>query len=180
MLKSFINVIYKLKVKLNKQRFLVNPNVNVGIKFKLADYTTFIIHENSKAVFGNYIDIRNNFNLVLGENANLLIADNVFMNNNCSINCLDAICIGKNTLFGENVKLYDHNHKYDMKKVYHNEFKTAPIVIGENCWLGSNVIVLKGVSIGDNTIIGAGCVVHRDVPPNSIILNSQSNSIKEI
>ena len=56
--------------------------------------------------------------------------------------------------------------------------RCAAIVSGKNCWLGSNVIVLKGVTIGDNSIIGAGCVIHKDIPANSTVLNQQEQIIK--
>ena len=109
---------------------------------------------------------------MVGNNAELILENKFFMNNFCSINCLEKIEIGENTLFGEGVKLYDHNHEYSNEptfKVEHQKFKTSPIKIGKNCWLGSNVTILKGVTIGENTIIGAGCLIYKDVPANSII-----------
>ena len=169
---------YKIQLKLNKVHFISNSNLTYKNKFRLGDQTTFIFKENSKAIFGNNVDIRNGFNLVVGKNATLELADNVFMNNNCSINCLENIFIGENTLIGEGVKFYDHNHKYTAAEVSHKEFTTAPIFIGKNCWLGANVLVLKGVTVGDNVIIGAGCVIHRDVPANSIVVNKQEQIIK--
>jgi acetyltransferase-like isoleucine patch superfamily enzyme len=112
----------------------------------------------------------------------LEIKDRVFFNNFCSINCLEKISIGENTLFGENVKLYDHNHSYERNEdglqVSHSEFRTAPIIIGKNCWLGSNVVVLKGVTIGDNSIIGAGCIIHKNIPADSTVLNQQELIVK--
>lgn len=174
-MKSLIIKLYKkFTLKINKISFLSTSNVKIGNNFKLGNYTTTIIHPTSKIVFGHNLDIRNFFNLTAGKNSVLVIKDKVFFNNNCSINCLDNIEIGENTLFGENVRLYDHNHKYDSLQVYHQEFTTAPIKIGKNCWLGTNVVVLKGVTIGDNSIIGAGCVIHKDIAANSIIINKQN------
>lgn len=168
-------LIKKIKLKFNRFNFLLENNVSVGCNFKLANYTTTLIHPTSKIIIGDYVDIRNYFNITTGKSAKLLIGNNVFFNNCCSINCLDSISIGDNTLFGENVKLYDHNHKYNDEKVFHQSFTTSPIVIGKNCWLGSNVIILKGVTIGDNTIIGAGCVIHKNIPSNSVIVNKQDH-----
>ena len=80
------------------------------------------------------------------------------------------------------MKLYDHNHSYQRNennlKISHSEFTTAPISIGKNCWLGSNVVILKGVEIGDNCIIGAGCVIHKNVPANSTVFNNQEQILK--
>lgn len=174
----FINLSNRLVLRYNRLRFMSNPNISLGNAFKLANYTTTIIHSTSKVVIGNSVDIRNFFNITTGKSALLTIGDNVFFNNYCSINCLEKITIGDNTLFGENVKLYDHNHEYNSINVSHQLFNTSPINIGENCWLGANVVVLKGVTIGNNVIIGAGCVIHKDVQANSIIINKQDYLIK--
>ncbi len=178
MLNKIVQLIFKIKIKLNKLYFLSHKNIIIGKKFKLGDNTTLMVHDTSRTEFGNFIDIRHGFNLVVGRNAFLKLSDHVIMNNNCSINCLENIVIGENTLIGEGVKFYDHNHKYNSVEVSHKEFTTAPIIIGKNCWLGANVIVLKGVTIGDNVIIGAGCVVHKDIPSNTIIVNKQEHLIQ--
>lgn len=180
MVNSLIKLVKRIQLKYNKLKFLSNSNVKVGNNFKLGDYTTTIIHPYSKISIGNQVDIRNFFNVTAGKNAELKVEDKVFFNNCCSINVLEKVIIGKNTLFGENVRIYDHNHKYDSHQVYHQEFNTSPICIGENCWIGSNVVILKGVTIGDNVIIGAGCVIHKDVPSNSIIINKQEHIVKSI
>jgi acetyltransferase-like isoleucine patch superfamily enzyme len=114
----------------------------------------------------------------VGKNAKLDIAESFFMNNSCSINCLEKIEIGENTLFGESVKLYDHNHQYSKEKIEHKKFNTSPIKIGNNCWLGSNVIVLKGVEIGNNCVIGAGCIIYKNIPAGSVVINNQELMIK--
>lgn len=132
----------------------------------------------SKIDLGENLDFRNYISIWVGKDANLKIENRVFINNYCSINCLNSIEIGENTLFGEGVKIYDHNHQYsyenDQLKVSPKEFSLGAVKIGKNCWLGSNVVVLKGVTIGDNSIIGAGCVIHKDVPANSVIVNQQN------
>lgn len=126
---------------------------------------------------GESVDLRNYISIWIGKNAQLKIGNKVFLNNYCSINCLSSIEIGDNTLFGEGVKIYDHNHQYSYEngnlQVSPRDFTLGAVKIGKNCWLGSNVIVLKGVTIGDNSIIGAGCVIHKDVPANSVIVNKQ-------
>lgn len=131
---------------------------------------------------GNSLNFRNYINIWVGKDAKLKLGNKVFLNNYCSINCLHSIEIGENTLFGEGVKIYDHNHQYTHEnlqlKVHSKEFTHGAVKIGKNCWLGSNVVVLKGVTIGNNSIIGAGCVIHKDVPENSVIVNEQKLSIK--
>lgn len=167
---------------LERKRLISKLKSNKSISFKkdlkLGIGNHFTLYPNLKSVkIGENFNIRNYIHIIVGNNGVLNIEDNVFMNNFCSVNCLHEISIGENTLFGENVKIYDHNHAYESSsnslKVSHSEFTKAPVIIGKNCWLGSNVTVLKGVSIGDNCIIGAGCTIYKDVPANSTVINQQ-------
>lgn len=161
-----------------KQISILHKHPKVSLEsIKLGTANHFIIYKNIKEIiFGKNISFRNYIHVLVQDGAILEIEDNVFLNNFCSINCLDHISIGENTLFGENVKLYDHNHAYQNVpefKIFHNEFTKAPIKIGKNCWLGSNVTILKGVTIGDNCIIGAGCTIYKDIPANTTVMNKQ-------
>lgn len=112
----------------------------------------------------------------------VIIGDNVFFNNYCSVNANESITIGDGTLFGENVRIYDHNHKYKDVNVPIKEqgFTSAPVVIGKHCWIASNVTILKGVHIGDNCVIGAGCVIYKDVPANTTVVNKQNLELRHI
>ena len=91
------------------------------------------------------------------------IGRGTFLNNDCSINSNQSIVIGENTLLGEGVKIYDHNHRVIDGVVSHSELDSAPVSIGSECWIGSNVVILPGVSICDRTIIGAGAVVTKSI-----------------
>ena len=160
-----------LKSKEEKFFRKLSDNAKIGKGF------IFQFHPTSKLKIGNQIDLRNYVNIWVGKDAALKLGENVFFNNSCSINCLKSIEIGENTLFGEGVRIYDHNHEYsignDQLKVNRKKFTYGEVNIGKNCWIGSNVIILKGVTIGDNSIIGAGCVIHQDIPKNSVIVNQQ-------
>lgn len=123
---------------------------------------------------GKHVTFRNRFNLAI-ESGRVEIGNNVFFNNDCSITALENIVIGDNCIFGENVKLYDHNHKYKNKNelIYNQGFSTGKITIGKNCWIGSNVVILKGVTIGDNSVIGAGVVLFKNVVSDAVVINKQ-------
>ena len=118
----------------------------------------------------------------ISENGLLVIGDNCFFNNYCSINCKNKIIIGDDCLFGEGVKIYDHNHKfYDTSlKIREQGYSCDEIKIGNNCWIGSNVTILKGVKIGNNVVIGANCLVYKSVPDNSIIKNDTQIHIEQL
>ena len=124
---------------------------------------------------------RSNFRVIVDKNAELYIGEGCFFNNNCSINCLNKISIGKNSIFGENVKIYDHNHHIseNTKLIKNQGFSLGEVVIGENCWICSNVIILKGCRIGNNVVIGAGCIIKEEIPDNTIVTLKNELEIKE-
>lgn len=80
------------------------------------------------------------------------------------------IVIGDNTILGPNVCIYDHDHDFDHNGVIPGKYKTDDVHIGNKVWIGAGTIVLKGTQIGDNTIIGAGCIVKGDIPANSMVV----------
>ena len=133
-----------------------------------------------KLQIGNNFQFRKGFTLLIGELGGVRIGDDVFFNNYCTICVLDKLTIGEGTIFGENVKVYDHNHIYSNPDIPIKQqgYTSAAIHIGKHCWIGSNVMILKGVTIGDNSVIGAGCVVYKDVPSNTRLLNKQEFIMK--
>jgi acetyltransferase-like isoleucine patch superfamily enzyme len=133
-----------------------------------------------KIIFGKKFTFRKGFSLIIdGENAKVIIGNNVFFNNFCTVAAMESIKIGNNTIFGENVKIYDHNHQFKDPSIAIKEqgYTSAKIIIGENCWIASNVVILKGVTIGDHSVVGAGTVVYKDVPENSVLLSKQEQII---
>ena len=134
----------------------------------------------ARFIVGKHVSFRKGFSMMIGKNGEVNIGNNVFFNNYCSLNAIERIIIGDGTIFGENVKVYDHNHCYQDPNVPIKEqgFTSAPVNIGKHCWIASNVVILKGVTIGDNCVIGAGCVIYKDVPEESVMINKQELVIK--
>ena len=157
--------------------------VRVGINLQekiIQDGTWNVFQINNKAdlIVGRNVICRNfeNFHVSSGK---LILHDGVFINNSCSFNCIERIEIGAGTMMGEGVRFYDHDHIYTAEKIEKWQWTTAPIRVGRDCWIGSNVTILKGVTIGDNTIIGAGCLIRNDVPANSVVYNDGNLVVKE-
>lgn len=119
---------------------------------------------------------------VLNANGGVIkIGTNVFFNRNVSINAREEIIIGNSVLIGEDVKLYDHDHDFRFhSENIANHFIKEPIHIGDNVWIGCNVVILRGVRIGNNCIIGAGSVVTKDVPSDTVVIQKRESIVTDI
>lgn len=137
----------------------------------------------NRFVWGEGLSFRRRFliNIRSSEPGAVTIGNHCFFNNDCSINCWQSISIGSDCIFGEGVKVYDHNHAFDdpYRPIREQGFTAAPVRIGDNVWLGSGVIVLAGVSIGDGCVIGANTVIAKDVPENSIVISHQDLRVRK-
>lgn len=112
--------------------------------------------------------------------AKLEIGSNVQINDNVHIACAESIKIGANTLIASKVYLTDHDHdftSYELKPI-NWPLKSKPLFIGDNCWIGENVCILKGVSIGDGCIVGANAVVTKSFPSGAIIAGNPAKIIR--
>ena len=109
---------------------------------------------------------------------NITVGKNVFINSGCHFQDQGGIIIGSGSLIGHNVVLCTLNHDFDPKK--RGNTIPSPIVIGENVWIGSNVTVVPGITIGNNAIIAAGAVVTKDVPANTLVGGVPAKTIKSI
>ena len=140
-------------------------------------WNIFQIDDRAHFIVGTNVICRNfeNFHVSSGK---VILHGGVFINNSCSFNCLERIEIGADTMMGEGVRFYDHDHIYTTETIEKWQWTTAPIRVGRDCWIGSNVTILKGVTIGDNTIIGAGCLIRNDIPSNSVVYNDGNLCVK--
>lgn len=187
-LSAFYSRLINARIHMLLRQIKSLPNVSIHKSFELGD--TNFINANSgikKLCISEYVTWRRYCNIYLDQNGSLTINKNVFFNNYCSINCLGNIEIGENTIFGEGVKIYDHNHDYNFEKekliVQKDSFKIGFVKIGMNCWIGSNVTILNNVCIGDNVIVGANCLIFKSIPSNSIVKAQNGlivNGTKEI
>lgn len=90
------------------------------------------------------------------------------------------ITIGEDVQIGPNVQLLTPTHPVDPLPRQQKWEAAEPIVIGDNVWLGGGVIVLPGVTIGENSVIGAGAVVTRDIPPNVIAVGNPARVVRQL
>lgn len=127
---------------------------------------------------GQRVWIEPDFRCEFGKN--IIINDDVYINFGCIILDCAEVSIGKHTLIGPNAGLYAANHSIDVNERINGGCYGKPIHIGNNVWLGGDVKVLPGVSIGDNSIIGAGSVVTKNIPSNVIACGNPCKVIRKI
>ena len=109
---------------------------------------------------------------------NITVGNNVFINAGCKFQDQGGIAIGDGTFIGHNTVLATLDHDIDPDK--RHLLYPAPIHIGNKVWIGAGVVITKGVTIGDNSVIAAGAVVTHDIPANVIAAGVPAKVIKEL
>ncbi len=109
---------------------------------------------------------------------NIVLGDRIFINSGCRFQDQGGITIGDDCLIGHNAVLATLNH--DLDPTRRPDLHPSPIRIGKNVWLGANVTVLPGVTIGDNAVVGAASVVTRDVPENAVVVGSPARVVRTV
>lgn len=106
--------------------------------------------------------------------------DCVYANFNLTLVDDTHIYIGSNTMLGPNVTIATAGHPI-LPELREQAYQfNAPVHIGKNCWFGAGVIVLPGITIGDNSVIGAGSVVTKDIPENVVAVGNPCRVLREI
>lgn len=131
--------------------------------------------ENSVINVNNTFSIHSSCHIILMKDAILNLGSG-YINRGVKIRCFQKISIGENVAISENVTIWDSDAHEIIGK---ESAKTKPIIIGNHVWIGINVAILKGVTIGDGAIIAAGSVVTRDIPANSLAGGVPAKVLKE-
>ena len=164
-------------------KLLYFKNFSAPIIQRISPNVVLEFNKGSIVKFGRTVRIHSGCKIKVRSGANLEIGDNVKINYHCILACHDEIKIGGGTEFGPSVYLYDHDHDYraglhsDSKK---EKFKSAPIVIGRNCWIGANTVILRGTVLGDNCVVGAGCVLNGEYEANSLIVQKRETTVNTL
>ena len=160
-----------LKTFFNKcgNRLLLDRNLNIkGFK---------------NITLGNGCNIQYDCALIAYNNGNIEIGDNLNMNYNACLNAADGgkILIGNNVLIAQNVVIRASNHNFDnlFQLINSQGHKAGEIVIGDDCWIGANVVIVPGVIIGEKSVIGAGSVVTKNIPAFSVVGGVPAKVIKK-
>jgi acetyltransferase-like isoleucine patch superfamily enzyme len=118
-----------------------------------------------------------------GQIPKIIIGDNCTILYRFQCNAAESVRIGNNVLIASNVLITDSDHIVEPAGIpvtASKKFVTKPVLIGDNCWIGQNAVILKGVTIGHDSIVGASAVVTSDVPPCSVAAGNPARIIKTL
>ncbi len=111
---------------------------------------------------------------------NIEVGENFYANYNLVILDVCKVTIGDNVFIAPNVALYAAGHPVHPESRNSGYEYGAPITVGDNVWIGGSVVILPGVNIGSGSVIGAGSVVTRDIPPNVVAAGNPCRVLREI
>lgn len=111
---------------------------------------------------------------------NIEIGENFYSNVNCTILDGAQVTFGDNVFIAPNCGFYTAGHPLDVAQRNAGLEYARPITVGNNVWIGAQVCVLPGVTIGDNSVIGAGSVVTKSIPPNSVAIGNPCRVVRTI
>lgn len=111
--------------------------------------------------------------------AEIVIGERNFFNNNVSIGAVEKVALGNDCLIGSSVSITDCDfHDINPETRHNSQGTKKPVHIGNNVWLGSGVVVLKGVTIGNNSVVGAMSVVAKSIPANCVAAGNPARIIR--
>ncbi len=193
LMKLFRGEIQKIFLKKAKGMLFIGSNVKISHKYNI------IVGKNTKFERNSEIQGLAINNIKFGDNvtvgANTMIRPSSYygvelgegMEIGCNssigpfsyIGCAGYIKIGNNVMIGPKVSMFAENHKFSDKKINIKCQGTERkgIIIEDNCWIGSNVVILDGVTIGEGTVVGAGTIVTKSVPKNSKVIDKRNKVI---
>lgn len=141
-----------------------------------SDVRAEMLREQFGAV-GDGVGIRPPFHCDYGYN--IFVGEEVFMNYNCVILDVTRVTIGTKVDIGPGVQILAADHPRDPEARRKGLEFGRPVSIGSNVWIGAAALILPGVTVGDDAIIGAGAVVTRDVPNGATVVGNPARSIPQ-
>ena len=144
--------------------------IRIGSKCKVHADASIDASRSKGVVFGDQVTL-NRYAYVQGGDGGVRLGNHVEINNFSIINGTGGVDIGDDTLIGPGVRIISYQHQIAAEQTIRSQPSAGkPIRIGRDCWIGTNAVILAGVTIGDGAVIGAGAVVTRDIPANVIAI----------
>lgn len=174
---NIISVLYTL-IRFSILKLIHGQNFKFSLIERFSPNVIMELEKKGKIIIGKKVRAHSGTILKVRKNAELILNNNTSFNYNCMVFCRNKIVIGEGVEFGPGVKIYDHDHDYTTTGgIKAGKYKLSPVIIGDNCWIGCNSIILRGTKLGKNCVIGAGSVIKGEYPDNSIIVQKKNTHI---
>jgi acetyltransferase-like isoleucine patch superfamily enzyme len=178
------SVIADLGSKIRKSRkanLQVNGRLYLGGRYigeQSGERTYIKLSKNATCQINGRVKLGPGVRVILGPGAEFSIGDNTYITASSIIHCANTISIGRDCAIAWGTTILDT----DFHSIIYEDGKqnsiSKPIKIGDKVWIGCNCTILKGVTIGDNSVIAANSLVNKDVPPNSLVAGNPAKVIK--
>lgn len=179
-IRAFISFTYSL-IKFSLIKIFHFKGFTFTIYNMFSPLTEIDLGKNSQLNLAKFVKARSGVKLKVRANAKLDIGQGTSFNHGCMVVSHDDIKIGDNVQFGPNVLIFDHDHDFRTQDGLRNlKYLNSPVSIGNNVWIGANVVILRGTVIGDNCVIGAGTVIKGIFENNTLVTNHRELKCKKI
>lgn len=146
----------------------------------ISPLTEITVDSGAQLSIGRNLKMHNGAKIRVRKKANVKIGSNFGMSNGCVVTAYEKITIGDDVMLGPNVLIYDQDHDYKAEGgVSAMKFKTSPITIGNNVWIGANTIILRGTIIGDYCVIGAGAILKGNYGEGKVVIQKKNEMVKD-
>lgn len=160
--------------KIIPYKLMFQGRLTVGLKQLWGKNTKIVVTKRGKLIIGEMLEARR-MDYISVQDGVMKIGNNVFMNQNVSVTCMESVEIKDRCIIANNVVIVDHDHDF-----VNGGFVSAPVKLENDVWIGANATVLKGVTIGEGAIVAAGSVVNKDVPAHTMVAGAPARVVKEI
>lgn len=172
-----ITLIHRLR---NTIRLQKKNHIEIGISLKMSGCTISLKGENNFLRIGNNVKLRDVTIEIIGTNCSIEIADDCMIGHNCYLSAKEDdthIIVGNDCGFSRNIKVMTS----DGHPIFQNQIRINPaksIYIGNHIWIGDNATILKGVTIGSDSVIGLNSLVTKSIPNNCVAAGNPAKVIK--
>lgn len=178
--KSIVQIDPTASIEVYNGEFQINASWLKGRQRR--NISELILSRNAALVVEDSFELYQGASIFIGPNAKVRLKGQGFINTNSVVNIFSYLEIGKGTIISDDVRIQDSDNHHIIETIngeVREKPNTKPIIIGDHVWIGKNVVILKGVDIGDGAVVAAGSVVIKDVPSKCIVAGNPAKVVRE-